>query len=96
MVYVQAQIKLHPGKQTEFVSLLNTLMPLLNKHGWKLIGSYSAMVGRFNTVLDLWELPNPNAVESLLSDPAFAKYAPTIHEIVEDEVLTVMSKLPIG
>ena len=55
MVYVQAQIKLHPGKQTEFVSLLNTLMPLLNKHGWKLIGSFSAMVGRFNTVLDLWE-----------------------------------------
>ena len=43
-------------------------MPLLNKHGWKLIGSFSAMVGRFNTVLDLWELPNPNAVESLLSD----------------------------
>jgi hypothetical protein len=29
-------------------------------------------------------------------DPAFEKYGPAIHEIVEDEVLTVLTKLPIG
>lgn len=96
MVYLQASIKLHPGKLQDFVSLLNTLMPTLNKHGWKLVGSYSAMVGRLNTVVDLWELPNPNAVEAMLSDPQFQKFAPTIHEIVEDETLTLLTKLPIG
>jgi hypothetical protein len=96
MVYLQAQIKLFPGKQQDFVNLLNTLMPHLHKHGWKLLGSYSALVGRLNTVVDLWELPNPNAVEAALSDPAFQKFGPTIHEIVEDETLTVLTRLPIG
>ena len=96
MVYLQASIKLHPGKQQDFVNLLNTLMPLVNKHGWKLMGSYAAIVGRLNTVVDMWEVPNPNAVEALLADPQFAKYAPTIHEIAEDETLTILTKLPIG
>ena len=46
--------------------------------------------------MDLWELPNPNAVEALLTDPEFQKHAAWIHEIVEDEVLTILTKLPIG
>jgi hypothetical protein len=96
MVYLQASIKLHPGKQQDFVNLLNTLMPLVNKHGWKLMGSYAAIVGRLNTVVDMWEVPNPNAVEALLADPQFAKHAPMIHDIVEDETLTILTKLPIG
>jgi NIPSNAP len=96
MVYLHAQIKLYPGKQQDFVSLLNTLMPTLNKHGWKLIGSFSALVGRLNTAMDLWELPNPNAVEALLTDLEFQKHAAWIHEIVEDEVLTMLTKLPVG
>jgi hypothetical protein len=96
MVYLQAQIKLYPGKQQDFIKLLNTLMPLLNQHGWKLVGSFSALVGRLNTAVDLWEVPNPNAVAEVLMDPAFEKYGPAIHEIVEDEVLTVLTKLPIG
>jgi predicted lipase len=66
------------------------------KHGWKLVGSYAAIAGRLNTVLDLWEVPDPNAVQAVLSDPEFAKYAPQIHEIVEDEVLAILTKLPIG
>ena len=49
-----------------------------------------------NCVTDLWEMPDSNAVANLLADPDFAKYAPQIHEIVEDEVLTILNKLPIG
>jgi hypothetical protein len=96
MVYLQASIKLRAGKLQDFISLLNTLTPVLGKHGWKLLGSYASMVGRLNTVVDLWELPSPNAVQAALSDPEMAKYAPQISEIVEDETLTMMTKLPIG
>jgi hypothetical protein len=96
MVYLQASIKLRAGKLQDFISLLNTLTPVLGKHGWKLVGSYASMVGRLNTVVDLWELPSPNAVQAALSDPEMAKYGPQISEIVEDETLTVMTKLPIG
>ncbi len=96
MVYLQASIKLHAGKLPDFINLLNKLTPVVAKHGWKLVGSYASVVGRLNTVVDLWELPSANAVEVALSDPELQKFGPQISEIVEDEVLAVMNKLPIG
>jgi hypothetical protein len=96
MVYLQASIKLHPGKLQDFVKLLNDLTPVVAKHGWKLIGSYATVLGRLNTVVDLWELPNAAAVEAALGDAEMQKVGPRIGEIVEDETLTLLNKLPIG
>jgi len=96
MVYLQASIKLHAGKLPDFINLLNKLTPVVAKHGWKLVGSYASVVGRLNTVVDLWELPHPNAVEAALGDPELQKFGPQISEIVEDEVLAVLTMLPIG
>ena len=96
MVYLQASIKLYPGKLQDFTKLLNTLLPVVGKHGWKLVGSYASVVGRLNTVVDLWELPDAAALQAALSDPEMAKAAPRISEIVEDETLALLTKLPIG
>ena len=96
MVYLQASIKLYPGKLPDFIALLNKLTPVVGKHGWKLVGSYATAVGRLNTVVDLWELPDAAALQAALSDPEMAKAAPQISEIVEDETLTMLTKLPIG
>ncbi len=96
MVYLQAAIKLYPGKLPDFIALLNKLTPVVGKHGWKLVGSYATAVGRLNTVVDLWELPDAAALQAALSDPEMAKAAPQISEIVEDETLTMLTKLPIG
>jgi quinol monooxygenase YgiN len=96
MVYLQASIKLYPGKLQDFIALLNKLTPVVGKHGWKLLGSYATAVGRLNTVVDLWELPDAAALQAALSDPEMAKAAPQISEIVEDETLTMLTKLPIG
>jgi len=49
MVYLQASIKLYPGKQQEFIELLNSLTPVLAKYGWKLVGSFATFAGRLNT-----------------------------------------------
>jgi hypothetical protein len=96
MVYLQASLKLRAGKLQDFISLLNNLTPVVGRHGWKLLGSYASVVGRLNTVVDLWELPDPNAIQAALSDVEMQKYAPQISEIVEDETLTLLNKLPIG
>jgi len=96
MVYLQASLKLRAGKLQDFVSMLNSLTPVLGKHGWKLLGSYASVVGRLNTVVDLWELPNEAAIQAALSDSEMAKYASRIGEIVEDETLTLLNKLPIS
>jgi hypothetical protein len=96
MVYLQASLKLRAGKLQDFTKLLNTLLPVVGKHGWKLLGSYACVVGRLNTAVDLWELPDAAALQAALSDPEMAKFAPQISEIVEDETLTLLTKLPIG
>ena len=96
MVYLQASIKLRAGKLQDFVSLLNSLTPVLGKHGWKLLGSYASVVGRLNTVVDLWELPNEAAIQSALSDSELAKQMSRSGEIIEDETLTLLNKLPIS
>jgi NIPSNAP len=96
MIYMQASIKLYPGKLPDFINLLNKLTPLVAKHGMKLVGSYASVVGRLNTVVDLWELSDMNALEALGADPELRKYREEISSIIEDEVLTMMTKLPIG
>ena len=96
MVYLQASLKLRAGKLQDFVSMMNSVTPVVGKHGWKLLGSYATVVGRLNTVVDLWELPNEAALQAALSDSEMAKYASRIGEIIEDETLTLLNKLPIS
>jgi NIPSNAP len=96
MVYLQASIKLRAGKLQDFVSLLNSLTPVVAKHGWKLLGSYATVVGRVNTVVDLWELPNEAAIQAALSDSELARHGSRMGEIIEDETLTLLNKLPIS
>ena len=96
MIYLQASIKLRAGRLQDFVSLLNSLTPVVGKHGWKLLGSYASVVGRLNTVVDLWELPNEGAIQAALSDSEMAKHASRINEIIEDETLTLLKRLPIS
>lgn len=76
--------------------MLNTIPPVVGKHGWKLLGRYATVAGRLNTAVDIWELPDPNALQTALSDPDMQKFAGRISEIVEDETLTILTKLPIG
>jgi hypothetical protein len=96
MVYLQASIKLRAGKLQDFVSLLNSVTPVVGKHGWKLLGSYATVVGPLNTVLDLWELPNEAALQAALSDSEMAKIGSRTGEIIENETLTLLNKLPIS
>lgn len=96
MIYLQASLKLRPGKLPDFIKLLNELTPVVGKHGWKLVGSYANVVGRLNGVVDLWELPNAAAIQAALEDPKMQEYGPKIGDIVEDETLTMLNKLPIG
>ena len=100
MAYVFAHIKLRAGKVQKFTEMLSALAPLIEKHGgWKLQGSYFNTIGRLNTVIDVWEVPDANAVQSALEvasqDPEFQKWVPVIEECVEDESLQLMSKLPV-
>jgi hypothetical protein len=96
MLYLQASLKLRAGKLEDFVSMLNKLAPVLERHGMKLMGSYASVIGRLNTVVDFWELSSADVLQKALADPEVAKYGPLIAEIIEDETVTLLNKLPVG
>jgi hypothetical protein len=96
MVYLQASIKLYPGKQQEFYRVAQLINSGPGQVWLEISRQFRDVRGRLNTAVDLWELPNPNALQAALSDPEMQKAASRINEIVEDEVLTLLTKLPIG
>jgi hypothetical protein len=78
------------------IAMLNELAPVLAKRGMKLLGSYGNVVGRLNTVVDFWELADANTLQAALSDPELQKMASHTGDIIEDETLVLLTKLPIG
>lgn len=100
MPFVFAHIQLRPGKVERFTEMLENVAPILsNTAGWKLQGSYLNTIGRINSVVDVWEVPDANAVESLFekigNDPEFQKWASVVEECIEQETLQLMTKLPV-
>ena len=100
MPFVFAHIQLRPGKVERFTELLENIAPILsNAAGWKLQGSYLNAIGRNYSVIDVWEVPDANAVTAVMEkvgqDPEFQKWVPVIEECVEQETLQLMTKLPV-
>jgi NIPSNAP protein len=96
MLYIQSSIKLHPGKLQDFITVMNKLVLILKEHGWTLMGSYASTTGRLNTVLDLWEIPDVQSYLDGAGDPELLNLVPQVNAVVEDEVITLLSKLPLG
>jgi NIPSNAP len=75
MLFVEATLKVAPGKLREFNELLkNDLVPLMERHGAKLIAAWGNLTGAQDVVTDLWlydDLAHLQRVqESWTSDPA--------------------------
>ena|ERR1700730_9599795 len=96
--YLLATLKVKYGQQRNFYEVMNHLKPALERAGWKLIGAYEYAIGRLNTIVDLWEVNDPNAVTDTLAavgkDQEFARWAAQLPTLVEEEVLQIMTKVP--
>lgn len=98
MVYLHVTLKVYYGKVERFCEIMTHLVPVLERLGWKLEAAWESQIGRLNTVVDLWQLPDANAVQSVLAaafkDPEFAKWATELPDCLEEEVLQIMTKAP--
>jgi len=96
MVYLQATLKIYQGKVEKFCQVMSEVVPILEERGWKLLAAYQNIIGRQNTIVDVWELPDANSVQDVLSIvgqmPAFRQLAARLDDVVEEEVLQVMTK----
>jgi predicted transcriptional regulator len=96
MVYLQATLKIHQGKVEKFCQVMTGVVQILEERGWKLLAAYQNIIGRQNTIVDIWEIPDANSVQDVLGAvsqlPAFRELAGRLDDVVEEEVLQVMTK----
>jgi hypothetical protein len=96
--YLLATLKVKNGQQRKLYEVMSHLKPVLENSGWKLVGAYENSIGRLNTVIDLWEINDPNAVPFTLAtaskDADFVRWAAHLPELLEEEVLQIMTKVP--
>jgi len=96
MVYLQATLKIYQGKMEKFCQVMAGVVPILEERGWKLLAAYQNIIGRQNTIVDIWEIPDANSVGDILGVasqlPAFRELTGRLGDVVEEEVLQVMTK----
>jgi hypothetical protein len=96
MVYLQATLKIYQGKMEKFCEVMSGVVPILEERGWKLLAAYQNIIGRQNTIVDVWEIPDANSVEKVLGIAsqltAFRQLVGRLDGVVEEEVLQVMVK----
>jgi hypothetical protein len=96
MVYLQATLKIYQGQMEKFCGVMAGVVPILEERGWKLLAAYQNIIGRQNTIVDVWEIPDANSVEKTLGAvsqfAAFRDLVGQLNGVVEEEVLQVMTK----
>ena len=98
MVYLHATLQLAPYKSREFGKFLaTTLVPLFEKHGAKLIGSWETFLGNQSEITDIWGFDSLAHFEastlSLLQDPQWASVQETMSPMVISEKTKLLAPL---
>lgn len=98
MGYMLARLQIRPGKMQEAVEIMKHITAGMEKQGWKLVGGYQTVIGRFNEVWDLWDVGgDAGAIGAALAkarnDADFAAWAVKLPDVVESEEVRYMEKL---
>ena len=82
MPYVYANVKVKYGELPAFFEQMVTIKRVMEKHGWKLVGAWSTLIGDLHEVHDLWEVEDanivPNAFAAAYEDPEFVAAAESL------------------
>lgn len=97
-VYLHVTIQLVRGKHRLFSSAMAEMAPVLESHGWHLIGAFTPGVGRLGAVYHLWRVPSADGVLDVLAKvrahPDAGRWAEAFAESVADEALQVVQPMP--
>lgn len=99
-LFLQARLHLHYGKSAQFHESMAKLVPIVERSGWRLVGSWQNITGDLHEVLDLWEVPDANAVPATLMelavDPEVTEIMVGISDAVLTEELVLCGKTPFS
>jgi hypothetical protein len=96
-VYLIATIELKPGGMPSLVSAISEMIPILESAGWKLAHAFTQRTGQLGVVIDIWELPDFNAMNigmgAVAQSPRFAQISAWLREAVQKETLVLADRL---
>jgi len=101
-LYLVARLKVKYGYMAEAAEQLAKFPPILEPYGWKLLASMHPVIGDFSEIVDIWEVPDANAVPSALAamgsgqDRAWQAVFGEFRKYVESEHLCVCAKFPFS
>jgi len=101
-LYLVARLTVKYGHMAEAAEQLAKFVPILKPYGWKLLASMHPVIGNFSEIVDIWEVPDANAVPNALAalasdeDKAWQAVFNEFRKHVETEHLSVCAKFPFS
>jgi NIPSNAP protein len=98
LLYVYANVKIKYGRLAAFNEAMVTVKRVMEANGWKLVGAWTTLVGDLHEVHDVWEVEDadvvPAAFAAAYQDPDFVQAATDLSEIIDREVISLVTKTP--
>ncbi len=97
-VYLRETVTALPGKASTLAGLFTQAVPLLEKRGWRFLGSWGRATGVTGMMMNLWQLPdsarNLSIHDLIAEDPEVAKAFAAIAEVSSQVEMTYLRKMP--
>jgi hypothetical protein len=92
--YLHVKIQLVRGKHKIFMAAMSEMAPVLESHGWHLVGAFTPAIGRLGAVYHVWRVPSADGVLSALdrvrAHPDAMRWHDAYAESIEDEALELV------
>lgn len=100
MVYFLATIEIKPGELDGFTEALKEYVPIAERHGMRLVGSWRTVVGTIPEVTDLWAFDNLDHFEkvrqAMAEDPERQRAYAKAQSYVARATFKLISALPFS
>lgn len=102
MIYLVASLKVHSGKNKEFLEILQKeyLPILINKYKWKLIAAWQVQIGDLDEVIDIWGFSDINEFWShrmtMFKDTEYMAVRERLRLLLKEETISFATPLPIS
>ncbi|MDO8687045.1 MAG: NIPSNAP family protein [Dehalococcoidales bacterium] len=101
MIYVEASIRVVPGKMNEFMEVFEKeFLPSSNKLGRKLVAQWRTTIGTLDEITDLWAYDDLTHMqrfqEAKAKSPEFTKASEHLRALIAFETTRLMVPTPLS
>ena len=94
--YILARLRIRYGQIEKFAEIMKETMERVGEVGWTLVGSYQAVIGDFNEVVDIWQVPSLEAayaaVDPTNHTPERQAHLDRLGSVIESESIQIVTK----